>query len=38
MFARRAPEAGWGLARHAWGQGYATEAMVAALAWMDRFL
>lgn len=30
-----APEAGWVLARWAHGQGFATEALQAALAWMD---
>ena len=30
-----APEAGWALASWAHGKGYATEAMLAALAWMD---
>jgi len=29
------PEAGWVLAPHAWGQGFATEAATAALAWAD---
>lgn len=30
-----APEAGWALAPHAQGKGYATEAMLAVLAWAD---
>ncbi|MBB2157617.1 GNAT family N-acetyltransferase [Gluconacetobacter diazotrophicus] len=30
------PEAGWVLARGAHGQGFATEALQAALVWMDR--
>jgi RimJ/RimL family protein N-acetyltransferase len=29
------PEVGWALARIAWGQGYATEAVSAVLAWGD---
>jgi RimJ/RimL family protein N-acetyltransferase len=29
------PEAGWAIARSAWGHGYATEAMTAALGWME---
>ena len=29
------PEAGWALAQHAHGKGYATEALGAALAWAD---
>lgn len=29
------PEMGWSFARHAWGQGYASEAGAAALAWAD---
>lgn len=33
-----APEAGWVLAPHAHGQGYATEAMLAVLAWVDENL
>jgi len=32
------PEAGWVLARHAQGKGYATEAMGAVLAWADQRL
>lgn len=32
------PEMGWIMARHAQGQGYATEAVVAALAWADEAL
>lgn len=32
------PEAGWVLAPHAHGQGYATEALEAALAWADTTL
>lgn len=32
------PEAGWALAPEYWGDGYATEAMGAALAWGDRHL
>lgn len=30
-----APESGWIIAEHAWGQGYATEAMQGALSWLD---
>lgn len=30
------PEAGWIIAHSRWGQGYATEAMTAALAWFAR--
>ena len=30
------PEAGWVIARSRWGQGYAGEAMAAALAWFAR--
>lgn len=30
-----APEAGWVLAQWAWGKGFATEAMRAALAWLE---
>ena len=30
------PEAGWGLAPRAHGRGYATEAMTAAHAWLER--
>lgn len=33
-----APEAGWVVAPHAQGKGYATEAMLAILAWADRTL
>lgn len=33
-----APEVGWSLAPHAHGQGYATEALAAALAWGDAHL
>jgi RimJ/RimL family protein N-acetyltransferase len=29
------PEAGWVLAKSAWGKGYATEANIAAHAWLD---
>ncbi|MDJ0921752.1 MAG: GNAT family N-acetyltransferase [Henriciella sp.] len=29
------PEAGWALAQSAWGQGYATEAVLAAHQWLD---
>lgn len=29
------PEMGWSFARHAWGQGYASEAVLAALRWID---
>lgn len=29
------PEMGWSFARHSWGQGYASEAVAAALAWID---
>jgi RimJ/RimL family protein N-acetyltransferase len=29
------PEAGWGFAPDSWGNGYATEAMAAVLAWSD---
>jgi RimJ/RimL family protein N-acetyltransferase len=32
------PEAGWMFAAHAHGQGYATEAVAAAIAWGDRAL
>ena len=32
------PEVGWVLARAAWGQGYATEALKAALSWGDAHL
>jgi len=32
------PEAGWSLAPHAHGRGYATEALAAALAWGDAHL
>jgi RimJ/RimL family protein N-acetyltransferase len=32
------PEAGWTLAAHAHGKGYATEAMRAAIAWIDEKL
>lgn len=32
------PEAGWGIARAHWGQGYATEAIGAMLDWRDRDL
>jgi RimJ/RimL family protein N-acetyltransferase len=32
------PEAGWAIAPEYWGQGYATEAMSAALAWSDQHL
>jgi len=32
------PEAGWIIARHRWGRGYAGEAMAAALAWFDAAL
>jgi RimJ/RimL family protein N-acetyltransferase len=32
------PEAGWALAPHAHGRGYAAEALAAALAWADRTL
>lgn len=32
------PEMGWALAREAWGQGYATEALAGALAWLDERL
>ena len=32
------PEMGWIMARHAQGQGYATEAALAALAWADETL
>lgn len=32
------PEAGWAIAPEYWGQGYATEAMGAALAWSDQHL
>jgi len=31
-------EMGWSFARHAWGQGYASEAGAATLAWADRTL
>jgi RimJ/RimL family protein N-acetyltransferase len=31
-------EAGWAFVHSAWGQGYATEAMTAVLAWADREL
>jgi RimJ/RimL family protein N-acetyltransferase len=31
-------EVGWGLARHAWGQGYATEAGRAAIEWAWKVL
>jgi RimJ/RimL family protein N-acetyltransferase len=30
------PEIGWGLARWAWGKGYAREAVAAVIAWGDR--
>lgn len=33
---RGIPEAGWALARWSHGRGYATEALGAALAWLDR--
>ena len=32
------PEMGWSFARHAWGQGYASEAGAVALEWADRNL
>jgi RimJ/RimL family protein N-acetyltransferase len=32
------PEAGWALSPAHWGDGYATEAMAAVLAWSDRHL
>ena len=32
------PEMGWSFARHAWGQGYASEAVLAALRWIDESL
>lgn len=32
------PEAGWCFAQHAWGQGYASEALAAALTWTDDHL
>lgn len=32
------PEMGWSFARHAWGQGYASEAGTAALGWADEAL
>ena len=31
-------EAGWGFAPDAWGKGYATQAITAALAWSDKAL
>ena len=33
-----APEAGWVLAAHAHGKGFATEAMLAALVWRDSYV
>jgi RimJ/RimL family protein N-acetyltransferase len=32
------PEMGWSFVRHAWGQGYASEAVTAALRWIDEAL
>ncbi|MEM9055393.1 MAG: GNAT family N-acetyltransferase [Pseudomonadota bacterium] len=32
------PEAGWAFAKHHWGKGYATEALIATHAWLDETL
>ena len=32
------PEAGWVFKRDHWGKGYASEAMIAALSWLDEYV